>query len=118
MADLCDHKSMRTVGDIVGAVQEGQPATDEELRLALLCIFYDWQMATPSDYAGKSQLHLEMRARESFERRFRVLKAPPGVYLGPRWTPGTVENAEGRASSKAILAAFEKRKAKGGHDGG
>lgn len=103
---------MRTVSDIVGAVQESRPVTEEELRLCLLCLFYDWQMATPSDYAGKSQAQLEMRARESFERRFRVLKAPPDVYLGPRWAPGTPENTEGRALSKRVLAALEKQRAK------
>jgi hypothetical protein len=98
----------RSVGDIVEAVQEQGPVTEAELRLALLCLYYDLQMACPSDYAGKPQVQLEWRAKENFERRFRMLKAPPAIYLGPRWTPGTPENAQGRAGSKAILAAFEK----------
>lgn len=103
---------MRPVTEIVLAVQEQQPATDDELRLALLCLFYDGQMACPSDYEGKTQAHLEARARENFARRFRMLKADPTVYLGERWTPGTAENLEGRRASKAVLAAFEKAEGK------
>lgn len=102
----------RTVSEIVEAVQEQQPATDSELRLALLCLFYDGQMACPHDYAGKTQVHLELRAKENFERRFRMLRALPATYLGSNWTPGSPENTAQRANSKRILAAFEKRSGK------
>lgn len=107
---------MRTVSEIVGAVQEQQSATDEELRLALLCLFYDGQMACPSDYEGKSRALLEARARGNFDRRFRMLKADPSVYLGERWTPGTPENLDGRILSKRVLEAFEKKRAAEGRE--
>jgi hypothetical protein len=100
----------RTVSEIVEAVQEQQPATEAELRLALLCLFYDGQMSCPHDYAGKTQVHLEMRAKENFERRFRMLRALPATYLGPNWTPGTPENTSQRESSKRILRAVEKKR--------
>ena len=98
---------MRTVSEIVDAVQEQRPATEEELRLALLCLFYDGTMAAPHDYEDASELKLRMRAKENFERRFRMLRAEPGKYLGKRWTPGTAENAEGRALSQSVLKAVE-----------
>lgn len=103
---------MRTVNSIVGAVQEQQPVTEQELRLALLCLYYDGQMACQSDYEGVSESRLRMRAKENFARRFRMLKSEPDKYLGPRWTPGTPENAEGRELSKRILAKFEAQKDK------
>jgi hypothetical protein len=99
-----------TIGDIVDAAQEQRPLTEEQLRLALLAVFYHAQMACSSDYASKTQLHLEMRAKDNFERHFRLLKADPATWLGPRWTPGTQENAEGRTLSKRVLAAFERSK--------
>lgn len=104
---------MRTVSEIVEAVQTGQPATDEELRLALLCLFYHGQAsACPSDYATASAARLQMRAMENFELHFRMMRAEPDKYLGARWTPGTDENLKGRAQSEAILKAFERSRAK------
>lgn len=102
---------MRTVSDIVEAVQTQQPATDEELRLTLLCLYYNSILDAPSDFEGASELKLRLRAQEAFSRRFRVLKAEPDKYLGERYTPGTQANAEGRDLSEKVLAAFE-RKAK------
>jgi hypothetical protein len=101
---------MRSVNDIVGAVQEQQPATDEELRLALLCLYYDNQLATPHDFGSVPDATLRMRAKENFERRFRMMRAEPDKYLGDRYTPGTAENSAERDQLKRILAAFEKRK--------
>lgn len=93
---------MRTVSEIVDAVQEGAPATDQELRTALLCLFYDGSLATKPDFEDASELKLRTRARESFERRFRMMKSKPDKYLGPRWTPGTEENRQGRELSRKI----------------
>jgi hypothetical protein len=104
----------RTVSEIVDAVQEQQPVTETELRLALLCLFYDGQMACPSDYEGASELKLRMRAKENFERRFHMLRSVPAVRLGPNWTPGTPENTAQREQSKRILAAFEKKRGERG----
>lgn len=100
---------MRTVGEIVEAVQEQQPVTEAELRLALLCLFYDGQLACPSDFEGASELRLRMRAQESFSRRFRMLREPADLYLGARWTPGSEENTTARRASKAIASAALRR---------
>jgi len=99
---------LRTVSEIVEAVQQQQPATEEELRMALLCLYYDNTMACDSDFEKASELKLRMRAKENFGRRFRMMKADPATYLGSRWTPGTQENAEGRAMSTKITDAFLK----------
>jgi len=99
---------VRTVSEIVEAVRKQEPATEEELRLALLALYYDNTMACRSDFESASELKLRMRAKENFERRFRMLKSEPDRYLGPRFTPGTKENTEGRAQSEAVLRAFEK----------
>jgi hypothetical protein len=83
-------------------VQDGAPSDEHELRLALLCLFYDGNLATNADFEEASELKLRLRARESFERRFRMLRAEPGKYLGPRWTPGTEGNRQGRELSLKI----------------
>lgn len=101
---------MRTVGEIVDACQEEQPATEQELRLALLSLYYVLQMSCPHDYEQAGELKLRMRAKENFERQFRMLKATPEVWLGERWTPGTDANAKGREQSKRVAAAFNRRR--------
>lgn len=99
---------MRTVGDILEACQEQQPATEEELRLALLALYYCLHLSCPHDYEGKAPMLLELRAKDNFERKFRLMKAEPSKWLGARYTPGTKENREGRGVSKRILAGFER----------
>lgn len=91
----------KTIGDIVEACQEQQPVTEQELRLALLC-FYSASVLNNSP--GRNP--------EGFEQHFRLMKSKPSVYLGARWTPGTVENTEGRALSKSILRAVTSKKEK------
>lgn len=98
---------MRTVGEIVEAVQEREPATEEELRLALLCLYYDGGLATRHDGETAHVLLLRMTIKDSFERRFKMMRLEPSVYLGPNWTPGTPENDKQRKMSKGILRAFE-----------
>lgn len=96
-----------TIGDIIEAVQEERPVDDVLLRSALLSLYYCLQLSCPSDYAGKPQVQLEWRAKENFERLFRILRAEPQMWLGERYTPGTEANKKGREQSKKILAAFE-----------
>lgn len=102
----------RTIGDIVAAVQEQQPATDEELRLTLLALYYFAELHAKSDYGNRPELALRMRAQHAFQDKFQMMKMAPDARLGPRWTPGTQENAEGRALSKRVAAAFEKNRGK------
>jgi hypothetical protein len=99
----------RTVGDIVLACQEQQPVTELELRHALLCLYYDGQLAASSDFATASPLKLQMRAKENFERRFRMLRAAPAAYLGEGFKPGTEENSKRRELGKRLIASLQKR---------
>ena len=103
-------KSPRTVGDIIEAVQEGQAVTDEEMRLTLLALYYSLVLASPSDHANKPLWWFQGLARDNFARRFSLMKQDPRRYLGERYTPGAEENKKGRAQSKRVLAAFEKRR--------
>lgn len=101
--------SDKTVSDIIEACQEQQPVSELELRHALLCLYYDSQLATQHDFATVGPEQLRRRAQENFERRFRMLKAVPAVYLGDPYRPGTPENTKQRKQSKRVLAAFEMR---------
>lgn len=87
---------MRTVSEIVGAVQEQQPCSDRELRLALLCLYYTLNMSCTRPEESSM-------ARDNFERQFRMMKADPEIYLGENWTPGTKANTSQRELSKKIL---------------
>jgi hypothetical protein len=102
----------RTVNDIVGACQEQTPATEQELRLALLCLYYGWSTHSMAPRAAEGSL-LHLYQKEAFEARFRVMKAEPSKYLGERYTPGTEANQQGRKTSMAILAAATKGKPDG-----
>ena len=95
-------RDVRTVNEIVGAVQEGQPATDEELRLALLCLYYNGQLSARAPRENTSLTVYQMRESEAFEHRFNMLKSEPQKYLGERWTPGTKANGDGRKASFGI----------------
>lgn len=99
---------MRTVGDIVEAVQEQQPVTDTELRYTLLCLNYALQLSCPSDFNHSPEFRLRQVAKANFERWFNLLRTEPAEYLGPNWTPGTPENQEQREQSKEILGAFQR----------
>ena len=102
---------MRTVNEIVQAVQEQQPATEDELRLALLAVHYAFGIAVPMQDTSKiGEVLLRVRAADNVNLRFRVLKSAPDEYLGPNWTPGTPQNQRQRAQSKRILEAFEKQR--------
>ena len=107
-----DETPMRTVSEIIEAVQEQQPATEEELRLALLCCHYSLTLAQRYDFETASEMALRMGAKETFERNFRMMKSDPTVYLGANWTPGTSENKAQRDRSKRVLKAFEASKGK------
>ncbi|MBV9863313.1 MAG: hypothetical protein JO267_14330 [Alphaproteobacteria bacterium] len=108
---------MRSTAEIVGAVQECQPATDQELRYALMSLWY-WAQMTASSLAEHSDLpsgdgkgYPAFAARRRYEEWFAGMKLPVDQRLGPRWTPGTRENREGRALSAKVMAAVEKRSA-------
>lgn len=101
----------RTVGEIVEAIQEGLPVSEDELRLTLLCCYYGGQMSASSDYERAGEILLRTRAKDNFERWFRMLRAIPAQYLGPNWTPGTPENTAQRRL-QVLAAALERPKPK------
>ena len=51
---------IRTVGEIVEAVQRQEDVGNDELRLALLCLYYDGTMAARSDYERQSEVALRL----------------------------------------------------------
>lgn len=103
---------MRPVGEIIWAVQEQEPVSVEELKLALLALYYTLQLSCPSDYETAKPFQLEWRAKENFERYFRLMKADPTVWLGPGWTPGSPENSSRRRVSKKLADVFARREPK------
>lgn len=114
---------MRTIGDIIEAVQEQQAVTDEELRLTLLSLYYFMAIHAPfRDFDKEPEMVLRMRLRDAMSDHFALMKLTPAERLGANWTPGTPENTAQRARSKRVLAAFEKHRGakveKGGPDEG
>ncbi len=105
---------MRTVNEIVIAVQEQQPATDQELRYALLAMNALEYSACREIESLIKGLESDKPAVQKFilqdakgfqERRFNSQKLPLDVYLGPGNIPGTKENTERRKMAKAVLKA-------------
>jgi len=94
---------MRTIGQIIEAVEEQQPVTDEELRLAVVALWH------------KLQIEIGFEPETRVPKLWDFMRSEPGKYLGPRWTPGTVENTQGRAMSKKIMEIASKRAKKAHH---
>lgn len=92
---------MRTTNEIVIAVKECQPVSEEELRLAVASLssinaFHSMQINKLIEAFGSgSELKLKLRLsalpghRESM---FQGAKAPMDKWLGAENTPGTPEN--------------------------
>lgn len=104
---------MRTTLEIIIAVQECQPATEEELRLALVAlsgiesfISHDLQDLVDDVIGGKPTAKFRAEyANGTIDRMFQARKTPPDKWLGPNGIPGTPENIAGRAISKRIFKA-------------
>lgn len=105
---------MRTINEIIIAVKDCEPATDEELRMciaALSGIEYfsnkNLEDLTVAITESKSLL-IDLRVRESkhwLETRFAVFKKDPVKWLGPGNTPGHPEQVARMAMSKKIFKA-------------
>ena len=106
---------MRTTNEIICAVKDCQPATDEELRLALCAMesikFFVYHelsnisAAIEKDYSPKV---LKFRAKSAFrllEDMFQAGKTPPDKWLGPAHIPGTPENKEQVRMARAVFKA-------------
>jgi hypothetical protein len=101
----------RTILDIVIAAKEQQPATEEELRLAVVALSAMLHAVERSErqlaeavLAGKpsAKMRAEFALREA-EIRFRFRKMDPAQYLGADYTPGTPENDRLRTMAKALF---------------
>ncbi len=106
---------MRSTNDIMIAVRECDPCTDNELRLCITSLqarLYfaekaadDMVEAIEAAVDGKAA-SAKLRAgfwRNEAEMRFQSIKMPVDEYLGPGNTPGTPEYAERLSLSKAIV---------------
>ena len=98
---------MRSTLQIIIAVKEQRPATEEELRLCVVALSAMQTMdhmqtrqliEAVLDGRGSAKFRAECMRREA-EIRFKSLKMPVEEYLGPDNIPGTPEN--GRLVSMA-----------------
>jgi hypothetical protein len=104
---------MRSTLEIVIAAKEQAPASDEELRLALVAtsamlgiVERELRDLVAAVLEGKGNTGLLAGlARRSDETRFASRKLPVDQYLGPSYTPGTPENLKLRAMAANV---FEK----------
>ena len=104
---------MRTTNQIICAVKECQPATEEELRLALTALSaIEWtikdtlQGMIDSIRAGQPMRALQFRsacAQDTLSGMFHAIKSAPDVWLGANHTPGTPEQREGMRIAKAVV---------------
>lgn len=104
---------MRTTNEIICAVKDCQPATEQELRLALCAMesikfFVYYELANIIDAVEKdtSPKALKFRAKSAFrllEDMFQAAKTPPDKWLGPAHTPGTPENKEQVRMARVIF---------------
>ena len=109
---------MRTTNEIVCAVKDCQPVTEEELRLALVALsaidlftrrdcgeLVD-QILAPCNEPGLRLRAARLRAhgaKRALEDSFQALKTAPDKYLGPCHMPGTPEHAAGMRVAKAVF---------------
>lgn len=99
---------MRTIAEIICAVGDQQPVTEEELKLALLSVHGWAQMAhrdlhTIAENTDKLMV-AKIRAGH-WKTYFPMMKASPDTYLGPNHTPGTPENDQLRRLARGVFKA-------------
>ncbi|KKK52537.1 hypothetical protein LCGC14_3103940 [marine sediment metagenome] len=102
---------MRSTNEIMIAVQECEPCTEEELRLCIAALQAKLYFAkkAANDMAkaiGDGQTKARFRAafwKNDADRRFKAMKMPVDEYLGAGNTPGTSEHAERLRFSKAVV---------------
>jgi hypothetical protein len=104
---------MRSTLEIIIAVKECQPTTEEELRLALMAMssiehFIKEDLKSLVEAVEKGGASAKLRAqfaRGTLERMFYARKKPPNEWLGKENVPGTPEQKERLATAKAIYKA-------------
>lgn len=102
--------AMRSTLDIIIAVKECQPVSEQELRLAVVALsaMESMDQRALRDLAecvveGKPSAKLKAQfLLQETETRFKSRKMPVDQYLGPGDIPGTPENSERLRVAKAI----------------
>jgi hypothetical protein len=104
---------MRTTLEIIIAVTECQPVTEDELKLALMAMssiehFLKQELLGLIEAIREGKPTVKMRAEAAWgtvERMWNAAKKPPDEWLGPTNIPG---NAEHSARLKRGKALFKK----------
>lgn len=104
---------MRSTIEIICAVKDSEPVTEEELRLCVVVMasvdnFFkrDLKQLIDAIRADKPMGLLKMKAEFAWgtiERMFAAVKKPPTEWLSAADIPGTPENAERMAWAKAVF---------------
>lgn len=105
---------MRSINEIIIAVKNCEPATEQELRLCVASLD-SIEYTTNRNLENLSSAIVEGREfsiglyqKEAIrwqETRFNVFKGTPDKWLGPGNTPGTPEQRQRIATAKAIFKA-------------
>lgn len=98
---------MRTLSQIMDAVKENQPATEEELRYTLLAMdaLSHWDRNFLIRFAGNDKpnvVRCELEANESFRRWKTALGAEPKTYVGWNNDPANPEYQRRRSIALKI----------------
>jgi len=102
---------MRSTNQIIIAVDECEPCTEEELRFCIASMkarlyFAEKAANDMADAIESGGVSAKFRAgfwKHEAETRFQSMKMPVDKYLGPGNTPGTPEHAERLRIGKAIF---------------
>ena len=106
---------MRTTNEIIIAVKDCEPVTDQELKLALVAMagiqyFLKSDLQTLVDLSlgdapsGRIKMRAEF-AKQTIDRMFKAIKTPPDKWLGEDGIPGTEANRSRMEMGKAIFKA-------------
>jgi hypothetical protein len=106
---------MRSTKDIIVAVKESQPATPDELRMALLVMSavdgFTWRELYDLIEAVESDLdQAKMKAtfaKGILERMYQARKEDPETWLAPDHMPGTADRDRWSRIGKKLLETIE-----------
>lgn len=104
---------MRSTLDVIIALKESQPVTEDELRFALLALsnidyFIKRSLGDLVEAVEADKASAKLKAafaKGTRERMFQAMKQDPQVWLGPGNTPGTPEYAERYALAQKVAKA-------------
>ena len=108
---------MRSTLEIICAVKECRPVTEEELRLALVVMtnmehFVRHELHKLIELIQDGSTSLGVRAtliKDSLDRLFHARKLDPVEWLGAENIPGTPEYAKRQEWALKVLGSVEKR---------